>query len=266
MEKKLAGKVALVTGASRGQGAAEARLLAEAGARVLLCDVLDAEGEATANAIRATGGAAQYRHLDVANESEWQQSMAFVQAEFGGLHILVNNAGIALRGPNFLTTTRADWDRVMGVNLAGPFLGIQAAAPLIRDSGGGAIVNTGSTAGLNGHFAAAYSVSKWGVRGLTKAAAMEFADWNIRVNAVHPGIVDTAMVAGSDDFVEAMQHVTALRRSATPDDIARAVLFLVSDDSAFLTGVDLPVDGGFTALGVYREVFQRVKAQPSARM
>ncbi len=259
MTQKLAGKVALVTGAARGQGAAEARLFAEAGARVLLCDVLDADGEATAEAIRAAGGSAQYRHLDVSNESEWAQSIAFVKAEFGGLNILVNNAGIALRGPTFETTTREQWDRVIAVNLTGPFLGIQAAAPLIRDSGGGAIVNTGSTAGLNGHFAAAYSVSKWGVRGLTKAAAMEFADWGIRVNTVHPGVVDTAMVAGSDDFVEGMQHVTALRRSATADDIARAVLFLVSDDAAYVTGVDFPVDGGFTALGVYREVFNRVK-------
>lgn len=259
MEKKLAGKVALITGAARGQGAAEARLIAEAGASVLLCDVLDADGEATADAIRAAGGAAQYRHLDVASESEWRQSAAFVKAEFGGLNILINNAGIALRGPTLVTTARTDWDRVMAVNLTGPFLGIQACAPLIRDSGGGAIVNTGSTAGLNGHFAAAYSVSKWGVRGLTKAAAMEFADWNIRVNAVHPGVVDTAMVAGSDDFVEAMQHVTALRRSASAEDIARVVLFLVSDDSGYMTGADVPVDGGFTALGVYREVFQRVK-------
>jgi NAD(P)-dependent dehydrogenase (short-subunit alcohol dehydrogenase family) len=259
MGGKLAGRVALVTGAARGQGAAEARLIAEAGARVLLCDVLDAEGEATAEAIRAAGGAAQYRHLDVASESEWAQSVAFVKAEFGRLDILVNNAGVALRGPSFLTTTREQWERVIAVNLTGPFLGIQAAAPLMRETGGGAIVNTGSTAGLNGHFAAAYSVSKWGVRGLTKAAAMAFADWGIRVNAVHPGVVDTAMVAGSDDFVEAMQHVTALRRAATAEDIARVVLFLVSKDSGYVTGADVPVDGGFTALGVYREVFERVK-------
>ncbi|HEX7129888.1 MAG TPA: SDR family oxidoreductase [Rhodanobacteraceae bacterium] len=261
MDQKLAGRIALVTGAARGQGAAEARLLAEAGARVLLCDVLDAEGEATAAEIRAAGFAAQYRHLDVASESEWHQSVAFLKAEFGGLNILVNNAGVALRGPTFLTTTREQWERVLAVNLTGPFLGIQAAAPLIRDSGGGAIVNTGSTAGLNGHFATAYSVSKWGVRGLTKAAAMAFADWNIRVNAIHPGVVDTAMVAGSEDFVEAMQHVTALRRAAAPEDIARVVLFLVSDEAAYITGADVPVDGGFTALGVYREVFERVKAK-----
>ena len=125
--------------------------------------------------------------------------------------MLVNNAGVSLRGVDLANTSRADWDRVLAVNLTGPFLGIKAAAPVIREAGGGAIVNIGSTAGINGHFAAAYSASKWGLRGLTKAAAMEYADWNIRVNAVHPSIVRTPMVAGADKFVEAMEYMSALK-------------------------------------------------------
>jgi NAD(P)-dependent dehydrogenase (short-subunit alcohol dehydrogenase family) len=248
------GKTVLITGGARGQGAAEARLFVQAGANVIAADVLDAEGGALAAAL---GGNARYRHLDVTNESDWLNAMRFAHETFGGLHVLVNNAGIALRGKTIGATTREDWDRVLGVNLTGPFLGTRAAAPLIRDSGGGAIVNIGSTAGINGHFAAAYSAAKWGLRGLTKCAAMEYADWNIRVNAVHPGIVATPMVEGSDTFVEAMTAVTALRRPAQPDDVAQAVLFLASEEAKYLTGIDLPVDGGFTALGVYREVWQR---------
>lgn len=266
MDTNLTGKVALVTGASGGQGAAEARLIAAAGATVIVCDVQDDAGEAVAQDIRSNGGMAEYRHLDVTRAEEWEAAIADAGKRHGGLHILVNNAGIALRGVTLVTTPQSEWERVLAVNLTGPFLGTKAAAPLIRDSGGGAIVNTGSTAGLNGHFAAAYSASKWGIRGLTKAAAMEFADWNIRVNAIHPGIVDTAMVAGSDDFVAAMQGVTALRRAATADDVARVVLFLVSDQSGYITGADIPVDGGFTALGVYREVFRRVKEESTGRI
>jgi len=171
--------------------------------------------------------------------------------------VLVNNAGVSLRGKNIGATTREDWDRVIGVNLTGPFLGTRAAAPLMRDCGGGAIVNIGSTAGINGHFAAAYSAAKWGLRGLTKCAAMEYADWNIRVNAVHPGILKTPMTQGADHFVEAMTDVTALGRPASVEDVANCVVFLASEEAGYLTGIDLPVDGGFTALGVYREVWRK---------
>ena len=250
-------KTVLITGGSRGQGAAEARLFAQAGARVVIADVLAAEGDALAQSIRAAGGKAEYRRLDVTSEQDWSDAVAFAKSAFGSLHVLVNNAGVSLRGVDLAGTTRADWDRVLAVNLTGPFLGIRAAAPLIRDSGGGAIVNIGSTAGINGHFAAAYSASKWGLRGLTKAAAMDYAKWNIRVNAVHPSIVQTPMVEGADKFVEAMEHVTALERSASLDDVAHAVMFLASKEAGYLTGIDLPVDGGFTALGVYRQVWRR---------
>ena len=257
MQHNFTGKTVLITGASRGQGAAEAKMFAVAGARVVVSDVIDSEGNELVATIRSSGGIAEYRNLDVSSEQNWRDVIAFAKAKFGALHVLVNNAGIPLRGVDLSKTTRADWDRVLSVNLTGPFLGIREAAPLIRESGGGAIVNIGSTAGINGHFAAAYSASKWGLRGLTKAAAMEYAGWNIRVNAVHPSILRTAMVAGSDSFVEAMEHMTPLKRSATLDDVAHAVMFLAGDESSYLTGIDLPVDGGFTEVGIYRAVWAR---------
>ena len=218
--------------------------------------MLDDDGAKLVKDIRAAGGAAEYRHLDVSNETDWQAAIRFAHEKFGALHVLVNNAGISLRGKNIEQTTRDDWDRVLAVNLTGPFLGTRAAAPLMRDSGGGSIINTGSTAGINGHFAAAYSSAKWGLRGLTKAAAMEYADWNIRVNAVHPGIVLTPMVEGADAFVDAITEVTALKRAATAEDVAQCVVFLASDEAKYLTGIDLPIDGGFTELGVYRQVWR----------
>ena len=161
-------KTVLITGGARGQGAAEARLFAQNGANVIVADVLDTDGIALAKEL---GEKARYRRLDVTSETDWLNAARFAHETFGGLHVLVNNAGIALRGKNIGATTRQDWDRVLAVNLTGPFLGTRAAAPLIRDSGGGAIVNIGSTAGINGHFAAAYSAAKWGLRGLTKCAA-----------------------------------------------------------------------------------------------
>jgi 3alpha(or 20beta)-hydroxysteroid dehydrogenase len=257
VEQKFAGKSVLITGGSRGQGAAEARMFAAAGAQVVIGDVQDAEGNDLVAAIRKTGGTAEYRKLDVSSEQDWQDAVALAMAKFGSLHVLINNAGVSLRGVDLAATTRADWDRILAVNLTGPFLGIKAAAPFIRDSGGGAIVNIGSTAGINGHFAAAYSASKWGLRGLTKAAAMEYAPWNIRVNAVHPSILKTAMTVGADNFVAAMESMTAMARSATVEDVAHAVMFLASEEAGYLTGLDLPVDGGFTELGTYRRVWMR---------
>jgi 3alpha(or 20beta)-hydroxysteroid dehydrogenase len=257
MQPQFKNKTVLITGGSRGQGAMEARMFAQAGARVIIGDVVEDEGAALAKSIRDGGGQCEFCKLDVANEKHWDDAAAFAKDKFGGLHVLVNNAGVSLRGVTIATTARADWDRILAVNLTGCFLGIRAAAPLMRDAGGGAIVNIGSTAGINGHFAAAYSAAKWGLRGLTKAAALEYAEHGIRVNAVHPSILETAMTAGSDSFVNAMVSVTPLGRAASVEDIARAVMFLASDDASFLTGIDLPVDGGFTELGVYRTVWRR---------
>ncbi|MBT4907439.1 MAG: glucose 1-dehydrogenase [Rhodospirillaceae bacterium] len=262
MDQKLAGKTALVTGASSGQGAAEASLFAQAGARVILSDIADEAGEAQAQAIRDGGGEAQYRHLDVASEDEWANVIDGIATDFGALNILVNNAGVPLRGGSVTNTKLEDWNRLLSINLTGPFLGIRTAAPLIRDSGGGAIVNTGSIAGLTGHFATAYSTSKWGIRGITKSAAMELVDWNIRVNAVHPGLVHTPLVEESVDFVQALADQTPMERGASSEEIAKVVLFLACDDSGYITGHDIAVDGGFTDIGGYWRVLKQVMAQP----
>ncbi len=266
MSDRFNGKIALVTGGSRGQGAAEARLFARDGANVLVCDVLDEEGEATAQAIRNSGGAAEYRRLDVASETDWQAAIDHVSAVYGGLHILVNNAGIGLRRPSMLDVSLEDWNRVLSINLTGAFLGTKAAAPLMREAGGGAIINTGSIAGRIGHFATAYTTAKWGLRGLTKSAAMEFAPWNIRVNAVHPGLVDTPLVNESDDFFEAMAWMTPMQRAATPEEIANVVGFLASDEASYMTSADITVDGGFADSGAYRQVLLRAMAQPDSRL
>jgi 3alpha(or 20beta)-hydroxysteroid dehydrogenase len=266
MAKRFDGKVALVTGASRGQGAAEARLFAADGATVIVADVLDEAGEATAAAIRAAGGKAEYRSLDVAGEDAWRDTVGAIEAAHGRLDILVNNAGISLRKPSMLDVTLAEWNRVLSINLTGAFLGIQAAAPLMRAGGGGAIVNIGSIAGRIGHFATAYSTAKWGLRGLTKSAAMEFADWGIRINAVHPGLVDTPLVNESDDFFEAMEWMTPMQRAATPDEIARVVAFLASDEASYMTAADVTVDGGFADDGAYRHVLLRAMAQDAAKI
>ena len=266
MDQKLNGKIALVTGASSGQGAAEARLFAEAGARVFLADIADAAGEAEAASIRDEGGDAHFRHLDVADEANWSALVEAIGSEFGGLNILVNNAGIPLRGGNVTNTSLEDWNRLMSVNLTGAFLGIRETAPLIRDSGGGAIVNTGSIAGLTGHFATAYSASKWGIRGITKSAAMELVDWGIRVNAVHPGLVHTPLVEESVDFVQALSDQTPMKRGASSEEIASVVLFLACNDSAYITGHDIAVDGGFTDIGGYWRVLKQVMAQPDQRI
>jgi NAD(P)-dependent dehydrogenase (short-subunit alcohol dehydrogenase family) len=266
MSGRFEGKAALVTGASRGQGEAEARLFAAEGAKVLLCDILDDQGKAVAQSLRDGGQTAHYRHLDVTSEDDWKSAVDFAAREFGGLQVLVNNAGVGLRKPSMLDIKREEWQRVLDINLTGPFLGTQAVAPVMRDGGGGAIVNIGSIAGTTGHFATAYTATKWGIRGLTKSAAMEFAPWNIRVNAVHPGIVDTAIVAGSDDFKEAMEWMTPLGRIAQPEEIAGAVLFLASDEAGFVTGMDMEVDGGFANAGAYRQVLLRAMAAPGSKI
>jgi len=252
-------KTVVVTGAARGQGAAEARRFAGEGARVVLTDVLDGDGEEVAAEIRGQGGRAVYRHLDVTDPGDWHELAAYLGASDEGLDVLVNNAGIAQRGSRLVDLDPDEWDRVFAVNVKGAFLGIRELVPLLRERGGGAIVNVGSSAAVTGNPIAAYSSSKWALRGLTKAAAFELADWRIRVNAVHPGIVDTPMVQGAPAMVELMRSHTPLRRVATAEEIAAVVLFLASDAASQVTGIDLPVDGGFTELGQFWNMFEAAK-------
>lgn len=265
MSERFADQVVLVTGAGGGQGAAEARQFAAEGAKVIIADILDDQGTALAEEINASGGQAIYHRLDVSDAAAWRDAETMIASRFKALHVLVNNAGVAFRRP-LVDTELADWERILSVNLTGPFLGLRTLAPLIRDSGGGAVINTGSIAGMIGHFATAYSTSKWGLRGLTKSAAMEFAKWNIRVNAIHPGIVDTPIVAGADDFIEAMEWMTPLGRSASSEEMARVVAFLASSDASFITGLDINADGGFAELGAYWKVYERAQNSPQAKL
>jgi len=241
---QLDGKTAVVTGGSRGIGAEVGRTLGREGAAVVVCDLLDERGEGVANEINRAGGSAMFVHLDVTAQTDWHAMAARVDAWRGGIDVLVNNAGINVR-TGIENVGLDDWNRVVAVNLTGPLLGMQTVAPIMRRRGGGAIVNIASNAALRGIRSAAYCASKWGVRGLTKVAALEFAAAGIRVNTVCPGVVPTELNAGQP-YVATTGAKTPMGRIATAEEIAKAVLFLASDSSSFITGMDMPVDGGLT--------------------
>lgn len=247
---RLAGKVALITGAARGQGAAAARRFVAQGATVMIADVLDEPGKALADEL---GDAAVFQHLDVTAEQDWAAAVTAVNSAFGPLRVLVNNAGI-LRFGAIEQTSLADYERVVRVNQFGTFLGMRAVIATMREAGGGSIVNLSSVEGLGGMpYLVAYSASKFAIRGMTKVAAMELGEANIRVNSVHPGMIDTAMVrevfgenADSVDLSPAGARV-ALRRVGQPEEIADLVVFLASDESSYCTGAEFVADGGATA-------------------
>jgi 3alpha(or 20beta)-hydroxysteroid dehydrogenase len=241
----LAGKVALVTGSARGLGAGIARLFATEGAAVVIADILDERGEALAAEIEAGGGKALYRHLDVTSEDDWAEAVDATTQRFGRIDVLVNDAGIHDRR-GIIDIDLEGWRKTMSVNLDGMLLGMRAAAPVIREAGGGSIVNMSSAAGLAGTAFPAYSASKWAVRGLTRCAALEFAPWNIRVNAICPGLVVTELNQGQP-YLEPVIKANPLGRAGTVEDIAKLALFLASDASAYVTGQDHVIDGGTTA-------------------
>ncbi|WP_104061314.1 glucose 1-dehydrogenase [Arthrobacter sp. 4R501] len=233
-------KVALVSGGARGIGAAAAARLHGEGAKVVIGDVLDEEGKETAERI---GSGALYVHLDVTNPSDWEAAVKAAVETFGGLNILVNNAGIV----NFASIedyTLEQWNTVIGVNLTGTFNGIKAAIPALKQSKGGAIINISSIAGIRGYEQIpGYTASKFGVRGLTKSAALDLGRHGIRVNSIHPGVISTPMTAG---MAIDMSHV-ALGRMGHPGEVADLVLYLSSNESSFVTGAEFVIDGGDTA-------------------
>jgi 3alpha(or 20beta)-hydroxysteroid dehydrogenase len=253
---RVQGKVAIITGGSRGQGAAEARLLAREGAAVAVCDLLEEEGQALARDINAAGGRARFYSLDVSNEGQWQSVVKNTVDWAGKLTTLVNNAGIINR-LGIVDTSVENWQRVMNVNLLGPFLGMKHCAPVMRAAGGGSIINVGSISSYLGLKDAAYTSSKTALLGLSRTGAMEFVEWGVRVNTICPGVVVTGLNAGTS-HLEPMRLATPMKRYGTSEEIAQLVLFLAADESSFVTGVDIPIDGGVLAAGL----MYGIKLQP----
>jgi len=247
------GKVVVVTGAARGQGAEEARSLAVEGATVVATDVLEFDGAGWDSADVIS------RRLDVTSESDWSSLAAWLSAEHGRVDALVNNAGIAARERLPHVTLEA-WQRTFDVNVTGPLLGIQALVPLMPR--GSSIVNICSVAAVAGHAAAAYTASKWALRGLTRTASLELGSKGIRVNAVMPGLVDTPLMASaSPAFTEAALAEIPLGRIGVPADIAPTIVFLVSDDSAYYNGAEIVIDGGLTAHVSHKRIADATQLQ-----
>lgn len=251
---RLDGKVAIITGGARGMGAATSRVFVEAGAKVAIADVLDEAGAALAAEL---GDAARFYHLDVTSEQAWAEVVAAVEADLGPIDVLVNNAGV-LMFKSLMQTSLEDYRRVLDVNLVGEFLGIKAVAAGMIRRGKGAIVNISSVDGMKGaNGLAAYASSKWGVRGLTKVAAMELGHLGIRVNSVHPGGVDTIMTNFEGvprEKVDERFHNIPLQRVGAPEEVARATLFLASDEASYMAGAEIVVDGGMVT-GQYYPLF-----------
>ena len=242
--------VVIVTGAGQGQGAAEARLLAARGATVIALDL----GAAPAEALPG----AEYRQLDVTDEADWTALSQDLAGRYGRVDGLVANAGVTWRA-RLLDVTPADLRRVHEVNVTGALLAIQAVAPLM--TAGGSIVLVGSAAALTGHFPAAYTASKWALRGLAKAACLELGPRGIRVNIIHPGYIDTPMTASAAPaFRAANLAETPLGRTGTPGDVAPLAAFLLSDDASYISGAEIPVDGGMTAHGGVKSISDAVRA------
>jgi NAD(P)-dependent dehydrogenase (short-subunit alcohol dehydrogenase family) len=253
---RLQDKVALISGGARGQGEVEARLFVREGAKVVIGDLLEAEGKRVEADINASGGECLFVRLDVTIEADWQRAVEAAVARFGKLNILVNNAGIgSTRGPNgesisIEQLSEAQWDRVLDVNAKGVFLGTKIAIPAMRRAGGGSIVNISSIAGLVGGQTTAYGASKGAVRLFTKATATQYAGDGIRANSVHPGVIETAMtdrMLSTETGRQSAIDRHPLGRLGRAEDVAYGVLYLASDESSFVTGSELVIDGGLTA-------------------
>ena len=247
---RLENKVALISGGARGMGAAEAKLFAQEGAKVVIGDVLDEDGRQTEAAINEVGSGCLFLHLDVTDEASWQQAVAETVSRFGKLDILVNNAGVGGDRGRLEDTSVESWDRIMDINAKGVFLGTKAAIQEMRRAGGGSIINISSVYGLVGSGgSSAYHASKGAVRLLTKSTAIQYAAEGIRANSVHPGIIETPMTEAILADTERNQRWidnTPVGRRGKAIDVAFGVLFLASDESSFMTGSELVIDGGFT--------------------
>jgi len=246
---RLEGKVAIVTGGASGMGRSEATIFAREGARVVVADILDREGQEVAKSL---GEAARFVKLDVTSESQWQAAVAAAEHEFGRLDILVNNAGISGTYQPDLTSTEA-WDRVMDINAKGVFLGMKHAVPALKRAGGGAIVNISSISGFAGQHGVhmAYNASKGAVRIMTKTAAVQWAADNIRVNSVHPGFMPamrTSVGSADPEWRAKVLRAVPMKRAGRVEEVAHAVLFLASDEASYITGTELVVDGGLLAV------------------
>jgi NAD(P)-dependent dehydrogenase (short-subunit alcohol dehydrogenase family) len=248
---RLEGKVALISGGARGLGASQAVLFAREGCAVVVGDILDELGASVVKEIESKGGRATYVHLDVTSERLWQETVALAERLYGKLDILVNSAGVTQAPGTTEQTTLAEWERVIGVNLTGTFLGAKAAIPAMQRAGGGSIVNTSSVVGLVASRSVAYGASKGGVRLLSKSIAMQHAKQNIRCNSFHPGPTITPFLDAyypTPEMLAAKAAAVPLGRMATPEEMALAVLYLASDESSFMTGAEFVIDGGMTAV------------------
>ena len=250
-KSRLEGKVALITGGARGMGASEAQLFLDEGAKVVITDILDEVGQETARRLSPDGSRCIFYRHDVTNESEWESVVADAIGAFGQIDVLVNNAGVFEQGSIFDTSLK-NFERTMDINVTGVFLGMKTVAPHMVQRQQGSIINISSVAGLNGTPGfVAYGASKWAVRGMTKGVAKELAPFGVRVNSIHPGIIDTPMLQTFDEAGEGVREMVRTRiplgYEAEPIHVARLALYLGSDDSAYSTGSEFIVDGGWSA-------------------
>jgi len=248
---RLTDKVALITGGTGGMGSASARLFAQEGAAVVITARHEGPGHELVREITDGGGGATFVPMDTVNQDDWDNAVRVSNDAYGALHILVN-----VVGSNQLSMLpRVDieaWNKIFEINLTGTLRGIQTCALLIKESGGGSIINIGSVAGITDNFSTAYSASKWGVEGVSRSAAYVYADWGIRCNTIQPGFIETNMTKGmtenmlaKESFDQTMNNTILLRRAGKPEEIGYTALFLASEDSAYITGNDIVVDGGW---------------------